>query len=157
MIHEKNPDSQPVVSDNTFPALTLFPQNFTPDAEVIKVIRKAGKNGEKLYDVLRHYSLAKRHIKMGSGLLLIRNMDIHASETYFWTDTSDKRVEYNEFDYPSYEEAVATFNKRSSQEKIKPVPIKIQDIEQIGSDYLIRHIDNSFLLKKQKWAFRTLF
>lgn len=30
-----------------FPALTLFPQDFTPDAEVIKVIRKAGKNRRK--------------------------------------------------------------------------------------------------------------
>lgn len=140
-----------------FPALTLFPQDFTPDAEVIKVIRKAGKNGEKLYDVLRHYSSQKDTLKWEAACFLIRNMDIHASETYFWTDTSDKRVEFNEFDYPSYEEAVATFNKRSSQEKIKPVPIKIQDIEQIGSDYLIRHIDNSFLLKKQKWAFRLSF
>ncbi|QEK52462.1 transglutaminase domain-containing protein [Pedobacter aquae] len=128
--------------------ITLFSQtkNNYPK-EVEEVLQKAKANRNELEKVILNYNKSKADsLKLKAAYFLIINMDIHYSADYYWADSTGKRIDYNEMDYPNFFAAVDAFEAiKPKYGKVKPVPFKYLDIDTIKATYLINNIDNAFI------------
>jgi len=106
-------------------------------------------NLEKI--VLDHYQFDPE--KREASRFLISNMDIHYSQNYKWMDVSNKKIEFNEFDYPNMEIAVKAFQKLQDSIKVTPRLYKIMDIDIVTPEFLIKNIDLAFAAwKNNPWS-----
>lgn len=126
---------------------SLFAGSFTPEAEI--GLQKAGKNRPELEKVLEHYR--SDSTKYRAACFLISNMGVHTSKTYYWADSLNKTVPFNEFDYPDFKTSVNEFNKISKKQKLHPVVVYTPDVENISADYLIKNIDDAFSQRIKSW------
>ncbi|RKR10052.1 transglutaminase superfamily protein [Flavobacterium sp. 90] len=110
----------------------------------------ANKNNlEKI--VLDHYKSDPEKTK--AAQFLISNMDIHYSENYKWVDKNDKKISFNEFDYPNMEIAVKAFQKLQDSIKVSPKLYKTKDIDIVTPEFLIKNIDLAFSVwKNNLWS-----
>lgn len=106
-------------------------------------LRMAGKNRPQLQKVLDHYR--SDSLKYRAACFLIENMDIHYSQTYYWADSLNRKVSFNELDYSNYE--LSTFaleNLRKIIPGVHAVPVINRDVDVIKSDFLIKNIEAAF-------------
>lgn len=122
------------------------------------VLVKAGKNRAELEKVITYCRKTGDPLKVKAAYFLISNMDIHYSADYYWADANNKKVPYNELNYPDFKSAVQAFNQLKSQTpKIHPVPVIYQDITSIKADFLIENIENAFKVWRNGPARNTPF
>ncbi len=127
----------------------------TYPANVQNVLQKAGQNRPELEKVLKHYR--NDSLKFKAVCFLIGNMDIHVARTYYWADSLNNKVPFDELGYPDYETAVKSFNAMSAKTKLHPVQVKVPDVECMTAKYLIRNIDQAFKLWQKPWAQNLTF
>lgn len=127
----------------------------TYPANVQNVLQKAGQNRLELEKVLKHYR--NDSLKYKAACFLVGNMDIHIARTYYWADSLNNKVQFDELSYPDYETAVKSFNAMSAKTKLHPVQVKVPDVEQVTAKYLIKNIDQAFDMKQKPWARNLTF
>ena len=123
---------------------SLFAQNKVP-AYLFDIIQKSS-NKVALLKVLDHYNRPEDSLKWESACFLISNMDIHKSHSYFWSDSTDSKVEFDELVYPDFDASINAFNAlKSKHGNMHPIASIYHDLDSIKSDYLISSIDEAFL------------
>ncbi len=121
----------------------VFSQQTIP-TDVLAVINTT-KNKDALVETLNHYRNPADSLKFKSACFLIKNMPIHQSMTYYWADSLDNKLEFNELAFTDFNASIKAFDGlKAKHGKVHPVPQKISDIESITSEYLIANIDDAF-------------
>ena len=125
-------------------AITGYSINYPTAVE--KVLIKAGKNRTELEKVIVYYKKKKDPLKLRAAYFLISNMDCHSSANYYWADQNNKKIPFNEFSYPDFTAA----EKAAADIKIKNpgarmLPENISDVTSLKADFLIDHINRSFV------------
>lgn len=109
------------------------------------VLKKAGANRPELEKALQYSAKTGDSLKLKAIHFLIANMDIHSSSDYYWADAAGKKINYNELDYPDFEQAKTAFETIKTQNPgLKPVPTIYKDIETIKGDFLIENLEKAF-------------
>lgn len=122
----------------------LFIQAQYPVA-VETVLKKAGTNRVELEKALQYSNKTGDFLKIKAMQFLIANMDIHTSSSYYWEDTTGKKMDYNELDYTDFTQAQTAFEAiKEKNPDIKPKPVIYKDIETIKGDYLIQNLEKAF-------------
>ena len=133
-------------------------QNNIPKS-VTSILEKAGKNRIELEKVIQEYSQNPADsLKLKASYFLIQNMDIHYSSDYYWTDDHGKKIPYNEMDYPDFITAVNAFEQiKPKYKNIKPVAVVYKDIDTIKASFLIKNIDNAFVVWNKPQSAKVSF
>lgn len=118
-------------------------QNTYP-GEVETVLKKSGKNRTELEKFLIYCRHSKDPLKWDAACFLVRNMDIHYSEVYYWVYDKNNKITYNELSYPNYSQAIKAFDDLSAQKKMKPVISIVYDMHVLKADYLIKNLEMAF-------------
>lgn len=118
-------------------------KHFPNDVEVI--LTKAGNNRSELETALLYFAEKGDEQMLQAAYFLIKNMDIHYSETYYLTDSTGKKVEFREFDYPDIASAVSALDSiRSFYGKLIFRDTVISDMEHVTGQFLIDNINQAF-------------
>ena len=134
-------------------AATGLAQAVSYPKEVTKALSLAGENRSELEKVLDHYGKsATDSLRFKAACFLIANMSCHTSRMFYWADSTGTRVPFDEFSYPDFNSAVASFNQMSIKQKLKPEVYNRDDLQSMTADYLIKNIDDAFVLKEKAWA-----
>ncbi len=134
--------------------LIITLSGFKYPAKVNQVLEKAGNNRTELEKVLEHYQ--KDSLKFKAACFLIENMDIHYSSDYYWADTMNIKLNYNELAYPDFNSSLNAFDSLKQKHKgVHPIPVRYMDYDTIGSSLLIEHIDKS-IASWQSGSYRQL-
>ena len=127
------------------PLRAVFPQEakiYPTDVEL--VLQKAKKNRKELENFLNYCKEGNDSLKWKAGCFLVRNMDIHYSETFYWADSLNNKVSFNELDYPNYSLSIKAFKDLNAKTKLHPIIRKEYDIDAIKGDFLIKNIERAF-------------
>lgn len=117
---------------------------------VEKVLLKVDKNSAELKKVLEHYR--NDSLRYKAACFLIGNMDIHESRSYYWADTLNKNIHFNELSFANYETAIKEFNILNGKTRLHAITQKTLDFQTLTSNYLIQNIDKAFEVKNTNWA-----
>ena len=122
-------------------------------ATVEVVLQQAKGNRVELEKSLDYFYKGKDSLKIKAINFLIENMPIHRSYNYYWADSLDNRLPYNELDYPSFDSSIKAFEAlKAVTPKIHPVPNNYNDIDSIKGDYHIENVNRAFAELKQPWS-----
>ncbi|NRS87712.1 hypothetical protein HNQ02_000619 [Flavobacterium sp. 7E] len=106
---------------------------------------KSGANQIELEKAISHCLKTNDPLKLEAIYFLIANMDIHYSSDYYWEDEMGKKINYNELDYPNFEQANKAFEILKTEHKnIQPKKIVRKDLESVKGDYLINNLEKAF-------------
>ncbi len=135
----------------------VLAEEFSPSypSDVEKILEAAGDNRGELEKVLEHYINANDSLKLEAAYFLISNMQGHNYVTYALRDTCEEEIELNVLDYPDFDSLIADLD--SIEEKRGELDFKkkekIEDIDEITADFLIKQIDFAFKAWQEKpWA-----
>ena len=124
-------------------ATTAFAQDHLEEALV-----KAGKNRAELEKVLAHF---KDPEKLAAAKFLIENMPGHGYVITRLVAADGTTIPYDPLDYPNFKAALARLDEL--EKKHGTIDFKRDgfraDVETMTADYLIRHIDNAFVVWKR--------
>lgn len=89
---------------------------------------------------------------------LIANMDIHSSSNYYWEDASGKKIDFNELDYPDFEQARKTLELiKENNPGLKAKAVIYKDVETLTADFLIKNLERAFNAWKTSTIKTTTF
>lgn len=123
--------------------------------EIKTALEKAGDNSAELLKVVEHYQSQNDSLKTEAALFLIANMDEHCYVTYRLFDTAGFDVNLDVLSYPNYDslvQDVQNIEKERGELDYEKVD-RIDDLNAITSDFLIKQIDYAFRAWREKpWA-----
>jgi hypothetical protein len=123
-----------------------------PDA-VEQNLKKAEKNRPELEKAILHCKQTGDLQKLKAIYFLISNMDIHYSADYYWKNTEGQKIEFNELDYPDFDQAAKAFEElKTKHPDLKPQSVVYKDLETIKADFLIENIEQAFATWKKSIA-----
>ena len=141
--------------------------NFTPllataqkqyPADVEAVLQQTKTNRGELEKALQYFYNTKDQQKIKAINFLVSNMDIHASETYYWADSSGNKILFDELKYPDFLSSIKAFDSlKKEYTKIHPTPQHIPDIETIKANFLIDNTEKAFTAWKTSPSKNTSF
>lgn len=113
-------------------------------ADVETILVKAGDNRKELEKALDYFYKQKDSLKIKAIEFLVKHMDIHYSETYYWKTNDGKKIKFSEFDYPDLGTAVKAID--SMREKYGFLNFQdtiIYDIYSLSGKYLINNVNQA--------------
>lgn len=118
-------------------------RQYPPEVEYVLV--KSGENRHELEKMLRYFQEKGDEQMLQTAFFLVRNMDIHFSETYFWHDKDGNKVDFNEFDYPNFALAVDAIDSiRKVRGGLEFKDTVIYDMHSVTGQFLIDNINLAF-------------
>lgn len=109
------------------------------------VLKKAGKNRVQLERALQYADSSKDTLKVKAMQFLIANMDIHKSSDYYWENSSQEKVAYNELSYSDFENATKALDEiKIANPGLHAKAYVTRDIETITGDFLIQNLESAF-------------
>lgn len=118
-------------------------RQYPPEVEYVLV--KSGENRHELEKMLRYFQEKGDEQMLQAAFFLVRNMDIHFSETYFWQDKDGNKVDFNEFDYPNFALAVDAIDSiRKVRGGLEFKDTVIYDMHSVTGQFLINNINLAF-------------
>lgn len=115
-----------------------------PDA-VEQNLKKAGSNRFELEKAISYCNKTGDPLKLKAIYFLIENMDIHHTSNYYWVNKEEKKIDYNELDYPDFDHASQAFEIIKMQNPgLKPQTVIYKDLETIKGDFLIENLEKAF-------------
>ena len=123
--------------------------------EVEQTLQKAGDNRHQLQEVLRYYSAPEDSLKLRAAEFLIANMLGHSFVQIGLYDSTDSELQINVLDWPDYSSLIAAWDSVEAErgELRWGLAQRVDDVNSIGSDYLIQNIELSFKAWQEKpWA-----
>ena len=119
--------------------------------EVETVLKKAGKNSAELEKAIAYFKKSGDLQKLKAIYFLVGNMDIHFSQSYYWSNGKGERIPFNELEYPDFKTATAAFEKiKQRSGPLHAVRIRYNDMDTITSGFLIRNVEQAFSCWKQQ-------
>lgn len=102
-------------------------------------------NKYELEKVLVKYSNPKDSLKFKAACFLIVNLDAHTTENYYWADSLDQRLSFDELAYSNFDASINAFETLKKEKgKLHPVPTISNDLDSIKADFLIENIEQAF-------------
>jgi Transglutaminase-like superfamily len=134
----------------------LFAQKSYP-ADVTIALEQTKTNRAELEKVLDYFYKTYDTVKIKAVNFLIANMPIHASQNYYWADSNNIRLPFNDAAYEGFEKLVqAVENLKGKYGKIHPVPFAYRDVDSVKASMLINNIELAISSVKEKAAaFKT--
>jgi hypothetical protein len=109
---------------------------------VTAVLTQTPKNRTELEKALNYFYATGDSLKIKAIQFLIVNMPIHSSMSYYWADSLNHPVSYNEEDFASKEKAANAFQLIEAKHgKLHPVQHVYQDIDSIKANMLIENVN----------------
>jgi hypothetical protein len=103
-----------------------------------------------LEKAIEHFRKAGDTLKLKAIYFLVSNMDNYCSADYYWADSLNRHVSFNELSYPTLDASLKAFEALKKQTPgLHPVTIKYRDIDSIKADFLISDIENAFEIWKK--------
>lgn len=127
--------------------------NYPP--EVTKILEKAGDNRSNLEEIISHYTELGDSLKLKALNYLLSNMESHNYLIYDLVDSSGTVIEFNVLDYPDFDTMIAFLDSIEDQrgELDFKKRDKIEDVETITADFLMKNLDYAFDAWRMKpWA-----
>jgi len=72
-------------------------------AKVEVALQQAGKNNLELEKAINHFRQTGDSLKLQAAYFLITNISIHTSVSYYWADSLNSQIAFNELSYPTFE------------------------------------------------------
>lgn len=122
-----------------------FRSNVKYSSEIETALNKAGANRTELEKALRYFIEKDDQQMLQALYFLIRNMDIHYTETYVLKDTLGNSLPFCEFDYPDIASAIAAID--SMHAFYGGLVFKdtiIEDLKSLKGKYLIDNVNQAF-------------
>jgi hypothetical protein len=117
-----------------------------PDEHLREALEAAGKNRAELEKVLAHYR--EDDSKLAAARFLIANMPGHGHVLTRLVDQKGATIPFDPLGYPDFKAALAALD--ALEKEHGEVDFKrdrfLPDVETITAEFLIRHIDNAFLV-----------
>ena len=140
-----------------FSSCSMFPFITRPYhlAEVERTLQQSGDNRHQLQEVLRYYSAPEDSLKLKAAEFLIANMQGHSFVQIGLYDSTDSELEINVLDWPDYTSLIAAWDSVEAErgELRWGLSQRVDDVNSIGSEYLIQNIELSFKAWQEKpWA-----
>lgn len=130
------------------PAIAMTQPTAVYPKEVEQALQHAGPNRPQLEKALVYFTRQGDAEKIRAIHFLIANMGIHAATTYYWADSTGAKVNYNEFDYRSFDEAAAAFDQLKQRHGLlHPISTIYRDLDTVSGDFLIKNTELAF----QRW------
>lgn len=141
-----------------FKSNKVFCQEVIP-GEIKRVINLTAKNKNELLKAAKYYQQKKEDsLKLKAMYFLLKNMDIHHSENYYWADAENKRIDFNELNYLDFSTATKAFDSlKKSKGNLHPVIHIYKDIDTITAQFLVNNIENAFKVWKLPIAAKIKF
>jgi len=112
--------------------------------EIQIALQQTRTNQEELKKALNYFYSSGDSLKIKSINFLIKNMPIHNTFSYYWTDSNGRRVAYNELSYSTFNEAVTAFDElKRKYGKLHPVAYTYRDIDSLSAEYLIKNVEHA--------------
>jgi hypothetical protein len=128
-----------------------YAQSYPPDVEA--VLKKAGKNRAELEKSIAYFQKTGDSLKIKAIYFLTANMDIHFSINFYWADSLNQPVPFNELAYPNLSASLKAFDElKAKYKKLHPVKLVYYDIDSIKADFLIDNVERAFKVWQRPWA-----
>jgi hypothetical protein len=102
-------------------------------------------NKERFNSVLTHFRNTKDTLRYQAACFLINNMQGHDTYNYYWADSLNKKIEFDELAYSDLSSSIAAFDSLKTKiGKVHPVATINNDLELVTPDFLIQHIEQAF-------------
>ena len=123
---------------------------------MLLVLEKTSNKAE-LQSVLTYYEKTSDSLKFKAACFLIANMQAHNAYNYFWADSLENKIEYDELAFSDFAISLNAFeNLKKQHGKVHPIPTVINDLESVKADFLIANIEQSFKVwKNTQYDFKT--
>ena len=109
------------------------------------VLRKSGRNRPELEKAIAYFRHTKDSLKLKAVYFLIANMDIHYSEEYYWADDKNRRIPFNELDYPDFASSLKMFAVlKEKHPAMHTEPIAYRDVDSMKATLLIDNVERAF-------------
>ena len=95
----------------------------------------------------KHFAEHNAPLKVSAIEFLEQNVDIHYTHTYYYVDSLGNKVNFNELDFPNYNES----RKALKALRLKPVAYDVQDSEVLTADDLINTVERGFEAWAKPW------
>lgn len=115
--------------------------------EVWQTINKSKSNKNELIKAAKYYKPSNQldSLKHEAMNFLIKNMDIHYSQNYYWVDSEGNKIDFNENQYASFQQAIAGLDSiKLIKGKISPKTIIYHDVDTITANYLVNNVEQAF-------------
>ncbi|MHC4954710.1 MAG: transglutaminase domain-containing protein [Planctomycetota bacterium] len=119
-----------------------------PDKHVNDALDAAGDNRAELQRVLDHFAKDPDPQKLVAARFLIANMPGHGFINTRLENSKGETIPYDPLAYANFKEALAALDaieKEHGEVDFKR-DAKVEDVKTMRADYLIRHIDNAFVV-----------
>ncbi|MHC4957322.1 MAG: transglutaminase-like domain-containing protein [Planctomycetota bacterium] len=129
-------------------ALPALAERTIPDAHVEEALEAAGENRAELQRVLDHYAKDADPRKLMAARFLVANMPGHGFILTRLVNGKGEPVPYDPLAYATFKDAQAALDaleKEHGELEFKRDK-KIEDVKTMSADFLIRHIDNAFVV-----------
>ncbi|MBC8054225.1 MAG: transglutaminase domain-containing protein [Sphingobacteriaceae bacterium] len=126
------------------PIISIAQSNPKNKEEAMVNIVKAGSNRSELEKVILYFKKSIDPLKLETAYFLIANMDIHHSADYYWIDSLEKKVRFQEFSYPDFNAAEKEIMRNQNSPNLIVQKVIYPDLEYIKADFLIKNIENAF-------------
>jgi Transglutaminase-like superfamily len=126
----------------TLISCTHFVNAQSPFPADVQVALNGTRNKTEIIKALQYFYNTGDSIKIKSVNFLTANMPIHSSYNYYWADSLNRHLQFNELDYSSFDNAVFALNELKTKfGKIHPVEINYRDIDTIKAETIIENIE----------------
>ena len=135
----------------TLKALILTAQN------KVKTIIENSQNKEELSRVLARFNKPEDALKYKAACFLIENMSAHNAYNFYWTDSLNQKIEFDELAYSDLISSINAFDAlKTKHGKVHPTPTILNDLDNIKADFLIDNIEQAFKVwQPQQYDFKT--
>lgn len=124
--------------------LNCIMQGIYAQCNVAQIISNS-QNKIALTKVLDYFSKDKNNLKYQAACFLIEHMSIHNSYNYYWADSLNNEVAFDELAFPDLKTSISAFDAlKSKHGKVHPIPTVKNDLENIKADFLIENIEEAF-------------
>jgi len=129
-------------------ATPILAEPTIPDAHVEEALVAAGENRAELQRVLDHYAKDTDPRKLTAARFLIANMPGHGFILTRLVNGEGETLEYDTLAHATFKESLAALDVLEKQHGTVEFKRdkKIEDVTTMRADYLIRHIDNAFVV-----------
>ncbi len=114
-------------------------------------------NKEELSKVLAHFNKPEDALKYKAVCFLIENMSAHNAYNFYWTDSLNQKIEFDELAYSDLTSSINAFDAlKTKYGKVHPIPTVLNDLDHIKADFLIDNIEQAFAVWNPKqYDFKT--
>ena len=137
--------------------LFAFSINYLKAQNKAEEIALNSSNKAELTKILKHFKESKEPLQYKAACYLIENMVSHHTYNFYWADSLNQKIEFDELAYTDLTGSINAFETlKIKHGKVHPVQTVTNDLDEIKADFLIDNIEKAFIVwKRDKYDFNT--